>query len=66
MSAEEKDRLVVFRGIVPREKVLEVYEQTYGRPPEVIHSPEESQTAFWWVGRVSLEEYRQHKMEKTA
>lgn len=66
MNADEKDRFVVFSAKVSREKVLETYTQTYGRPPEVIYSPEESQTAFWWLGRVSLEEYRQHKMEKTA
>lgn len=66
MSNQIRDHLVVFRGLVAREKVLEVYKDTYGRSPEVIHSPEESETAFWWLGYISPAEYNQPKQEKTA
>lgn len=57
--SEEHDRWVVFPAGMTKTQVLGTYEHTYGRLPEVIHSPEESDTAFWWLGYVSKAEFNE-------
>ena len=39
------------------EEVRRRYFEMTGREPDLIHSPEESATDWWWTGWVSKEEY---------
>jgi len=43
------------------EEVRRRYFEMTGREPDLIHSPEESKTPFWWTGWVSKKEYCKYK-----
>lgn len=43
------------------EEVRRRYFEMTGREPDLIHSPEESATDWWWTGWVSKKEYCEYK-----
>ena len=48
---------VIWKKELSEEEVRRRYFEMTGREPDLIHSPEESKTPFWWTGWLSKEEY---------
>ena len=51
---------VVWRKELTEENIRSRYFEMTGRGPDLIHSPEESKTPFWWTGWVSKKEYYEY------
>ena len=44
---------VIWKKELSEEEVRRRYFEMTGREPDLIHSPEESKTPFWWTGWLS-------------
>ena len=51
---------VVWRKELTEENIRSRYFEMTGRGPDLIHSPEESKTDWWWTGWVSKKEYYEY------
>ncbi len=52
---------VIWKKELSEEEVRRRYFEMTGREPDLIHSPEESATDWWWTGWVSKKEYCEYK-----
>jgi len=55
-NLEDKDHWVVYPQTMNEAEVINDFRSFTGREPDVMHSPEDSGTKFWFVGYVSLKE----------
>ena len=51
---------VIWKKELSEEEVRRRYFEMTGREPDLIHSPEESKTPFWWTGWVNKKEYYEY------
>ena len=57
---EEGGHWVVWEKELTEENIRSRYFEMTGREPDLIHSPEESKTDWWWTGWVSKKEYYEY------
>jgi len=63
-NSEDKDHWVIYPQAMSEEEVKADFRTFTGREPDVMHSPEESGTNFWFLGYVSLAESIRNKQRK--
>ena len=57
---EEGGHWVVWKKELTEDEVRRRYFEMTGREPDLIHSPGESKTDWWWTGWVSKKEYYEY------
>jgi len=50
--------------LIDKKEVRRRYFEMTGREPDLIYSPEESKTPFWWTGWVSKKEYYEYERKE--
>ena len=62
-NSEDRDHWVVYPQSMSEEDVKADFLTFTGRKPDVIHSPEDSGTKFWFLGYISRAESYKNKQK---